>query len=216
MNLQIRTTLKAMKFEPFPDLDNYTPRIATPPRASRITAWTKLEECERRLVVYNWAERRSDPRTPKNRVFLNDSVSAFLLSFEATLQFIKDQFTRTTSAPNFDQWLDDLPHYDVVRGLRTLRHFEAHVENKPPPSHVKIALGDSLWNGTSASDVSRSWQLPSLVAAELNKLRSSPLKDDHLSDWNFCVANDDVATVFEHGLQKLKAILEASESSLPP
>ena len=159
-----------LDLEPFPDLDNFAPQIAIPPFGSRITAWSKLQECERRLVVYKWAESRNDPRTPKSRVVLNDSVSAFLLSFEATLQFVKDQFNRTASAPDFDQWVAQLPENDVVvRGLRTLRHFEAHVESKPPPRLVRLFIGGSLPDGTSETEASTDWKLPALQPADLDK-----------------------------------------------
>jgi hypothetical protein len=201
-----------LNLEPFPDLDSYTYSIGIPPAGSRITAWSKLQECERRLLVYKWAEGRNDPRTPKNRVLLNDAVSAFLLTFEATLQFVKDQFIKSVSAPNFDHWIAQLPENDlVVRGLRTLRHFEAHVEAKQPPSLVRLHIGESLSNGTSATQVSRSWQLPPLEAVELAKLNHAPLKANDLQKWNLLVARDDLPSLFRQGLERLRAVLEAAE-----
>src|SRR5688572_22989290 len=76
----------------FPDFQNMQYRLATEPSGSRIRAWSKLRECERRLEIYKWVASLNDPRKAQHRILLNDTVSAFLLSFEATIQFLGDQF----------------------------------------------------------------------------------------------------------------------------
>ncbi len=43
-----------------PDFDHFTYKIATRPVASKLIAWSKLEEGERRLAMYEWAEARND------------------------------------------------------------------------------------------------------------------------------------------------------------
>lgn len=145
-----RLMMRDCEAEAFPDLDHFVYEIAIPSPTSCLTAGRKLQECERRLAVYRWAEWRVDPRTAQNRVLLNDAVSAFLLTFEATLQFVQDHFSKMKLKPGFGDWLKDVPQNDLlVRGIRTLRHFEAHVEHKPPPRRINLVIGDSLCNETS-------------------------------------------------------------------
>lgn len=197
----------------FPDFDHFIYKIALRPAASILTAWSKLEEAERRLTIYKWAETKNDPRTPQHRILLNDAVSAFLLTFEATIQFSKNQVPKTRSGLNFDDWLSTFPENDVlVRGLRTLRHFEAHVESKPPPRIVRLFIGGSLPGGTSETEVSTSWKLPPIQTAELNKLRNPPLQNVDLNDWNKIVETMDAQTIFEQGLIKLQKIIDIATS----
>jgi hypothetical protein len=45
-------------------------------------------------------------------------------------------------APPFDRWLEQLPDHDVlVRGLRTLRHLEAHIDSVPTRMHISVVVG---------------------------------------------------------------------------
>lgn len=199
--------------DPFPDFDYFAYRIAIRPTPSKLIAWGKLEEAERRLATYKWAEAKNDPRTPQNRVLLNDAVSAFLLTLEATLQFAKNQFVITPSTPDFDAWLAAQPENDVLLpGLRTLRHFEAHVEAKPPPRLVRLFIGGSLPDGTSETEASTDWKLPALQPADLSKLHHAPLRSVDLKDWNNLVESVDAPAIFEQGLIKLRKILEKAET----
>ncbi len=198
---------------PFPDFEHFVYKIATQPTASKLNAWSKLQEAERRLATYKWAEAKNDPRTPQNRVLLNDAVSAFLLTFEATLQFAKNQFAITPGTPDFDAWLAAQPENDVLlRGLRTLRHFEAHVESKPPPRLVRLSIGGSLPDGTSKTEASTDWKLPTLQPAGLTKLHHAPLKSADVKDWNNLVESMDAPAIFEQGLIKLRKILQKAET----
>jgi hypothetical protein len=199
-----------------PDFEAFNYQTAIAPPGSKVTAWNKLRECERRLEMYRWIEKLTDPAKAQHRVMLNDAVSAFLLTFEATLQFLKNQIEakHQNSTPQFKfwDWVRRQTQYDVmVRGLRALRHFEAHVENIQKPSEIFVAIGGGQPKDTSDVSVSRTWKLPQLHKADLEKLHSSPLREPELSDWNTIAAGSDVAGVFADGLQKLKRILEIAE-----
>ena len=184
-----------------PDFHNLKYLIAIEPSGSCLIAWNKLRECERRLEMFKWVEALNDPASPQHRILLNDATSAFLLTYEAVLQFTKEQI-KTLSTKQFYEWLGKQPKYDLtVKGLRTLRHFEAHVELKSPQSKI-IA---------SSEKVSRTWRLPPLYATDLDRLLTKPLSETDLSDWNSKVDQVDAVSMFTDGIEKLKAILEAAE-----
>ncbi len=200
-----RTTLMKTTNYP-PNFANFKYKIAIRPDGSRVRAWDKLQECERRLEMYKWIERQTDPASAQHRILLNDTVSSFLLTFEATLQFISDQFSLKPS--ELGNWLVKQPQYDVsFRGLRTLRHFEAHVEVKETESSIVAVVG-----GTAGNSITRTWKLPQLQRSELDKLKNHPLKLDHLSVWNTLVMQSDIERIFTDNLLKLKEILAAAEA----
>jgi hypothetical protein len=189
----------------FPDFEHFSYKIANTPEGSQLKAWSRLKECERRLEMYSFFQKLSDPSRAQHRIILNDSISAFLLTFESTVQFLRDEIFPFKHY-GFGNWLGSIPAYDhIFRGLRTLRHFEAHIEHLDIPSTINLRLG-----GPDHS-VSRIWRLPSLKSSDLKKLRSSPLKEEHLNDWNRAVAQSDVATIFSEGLSRLFAVLQAGE-----
>jgi hypothetical protein len=198
-----------------PAFNSFACTVAVPPPQAKGIAWDKLAECERRLEMYKWAENLNDPRSPHHRVLLDDCVSAFLLTFEATLQFINDQFLKRGNMPSFNSWLNQLPQHDLhVKGLRTLRHFAAHVEIKPTPSQIVAVIGGSLPNGTSATSVSRTWRLPELQPSDLQKLRMPALQPKDLPAWNGLVEQSNVTSIFAYGLRQLRDILLEAEKIL--
>lgn len=215
--------LKAMSKNPLdllPDFANFTYQIAVPFAQGQVRAWGKLRECERRLEMYKWVEILNDPRITQHRILLDDSVSAFLLTFEATQQFLKTQLEKSPNTPKpsssfkkwWNSWLSQQPQYDVTfKGLRTLRHLEAHVEEKPTSSLVMVNLGGSLPDGTSDTDVSRMWRLPKLQQSDLDKLNRPPLEASELNNWNNLVSGMEIANIFTDALWKLKGILVAAE-----
>lgn len=198
-----------------PAFDTFTYSVAVPPPQPNGIAWDKLAECERRLEMYKWAERLNDPRTPQHRVLLDDCVSAFLLTFEATLQFVNDQFLKRGNMPSFNTWLAQLPQHDLnIKGLRTLRHFAAHVEIKPMSSLIALVIGGTLSNGTSATSVSRRWRLPELQPSDLQKLRTPALQANDLPAWNALAEQSSVVSILTHGLHQLRDILLEAEKIL--
>jgi hypothetical protein len=203
--------------DPLPDFTHFSYNFVSPPGQPKGRGWGKLKECERRLALHRWAERLNDPRRPQHRVFLDDCLSASLMTYEAALQFTGDQLEdlRVIHQGGLDQWLRSLPEYDLqVRGLRTLRHFAAHVEEKPAPSAISLVSGGGLPDGMSAAMVTRRWLLPQLDQADLQKLRRPPLKPEDLLGWNMLVQSHDGTSILEHGLRQAQAILLAAEKLL--
>lgn len=164
--------------------------------------------------MYKWAEGRNEPGNPQNRVLLNDAVSAFLLTFEAIIQYIKNQVSKTRSGSMFDVWLKTLPENDVLlRGLRTLRHFEAHVEPKPLPRVVNLKIEENLSGGDTHTETTARWVLQELKPGDLTKV-DRPLKKVDIPDWNTTVAHMDAPTIFEKGLENLEKILQRAEKEI--
>lgn len=196
-----------------PDFQNFPYTIAIEPVGSHIDAWVKLREAERRLTMFKWVEQHNDPANPQHRVLLDDSVSAFLLTFEAAIQFLKYQFNSPGISLRFDDWFADQPQNDVhVKGLRTLRIFEAHVEAKPIPRTIRVPINASFGGRKSGTEIAGcTWQLPQLTSAHLLKLHRPRLLDADLSGWNTLVVNLDAKTIFAEGIQRLKSVLETAE-----
>lgn len=208
-----RRNVGANPLDALPDFQNFQYTIGVQPVGSQISAWVKLREAEGRLTMYKWAEQHNAPTNPQHRILLNDSVSAFLLTFEATIQFLKDQFKQSGASQQFDVWFAQQSENDVyVKGLRTLRHFEAHVEVKPIPRTVHVHISATLGGGKSATEIAGcTWQLPKLTPADLSKLQNSPLSITDLRGWDALVANADTKTIFTEGLSRLKSVLETAE-----
>jgi hypothetical protein len=197
----------------FPDFENFTYKVAVVPPLTKITAWGKLQECERRLAMYQWAEALNDPRDPKYRVLLDDSVSAFLMTFEATLQFLKNQFASAGKKQQFEPWLKSQSANSLaVRGLRSLRHLEAHVEARSLLGQINVAISESLQGEAPAGATWYAWRLPALHPIDLKKLDSPKLQQADLTEWNGKSAVTGVPEVFEQGLTDLSNILNAAES----
>jgi hypothetical protein len=85
--------------DPLPDFTNFSYSIVNPPELAKGQGWEKLKECERRLALYRWAERLNAPPKgthilgrPPNKVFLDDCLSAFLMTLEAALQLSLSRF----------------------------------------------------------------------------------------------------------------------------
>jgi hypothetical protein len=161
-------------------------------------------------------EKLNDPAKAQHRLLLDDTISAFLLSYEATLQFLKEQLENARTNMSFNNWLNNQPQYDVfMRGLRTLRQFAAHIEVKPTSSKIVVVIGGSRPDGTSATDFSRTWKLPGLSQSDLDKLRpQSKLNAPDLNDWNALVEQSNIETIFKEGLFRLKEVLDKAESIL--
>jgi hypothetical protein len=220
----------ANPLDALPDFADFNYEIAVKPAGSKLRAWSKLEECERRLKMYEWTELLVDPLSSqkRHRILLDDTMVAFILSFETTIQLLKDQHNGSNSS--FWVWLENQGEYDVqVRGMRTLRHLEAHVEHKGISKHVEVtahvtvgvAVGmesnkTAKRNGTKdspADGMSGRWQLPQLQNGDLAKLRQPPpIPEVELPQWNALVTSTDASKILRKGLEKLKGILLVAES----
>jgi hypothetical protein len=199
-----------------PNLTKFSYSIALPPAGAKVSAWDKLKEVERWLAMYRWAESENDPGAAQHRVLLNCMVSAFLLSFEATIQFLKQQWCVCSVPLNFDQWLKAQPEHDLtVRAVRTLRHFEAHVEVKPIPRHIDIRSMNIVGGaGTTKIQVDSTWHLPGVSNKDLQGLKRPALVVSDLPDWQLLAASTTSDSRFEHALRQLAAILVSAEAML--
>ena len=195
-----------------PDFSSISYRFVCPPKSPRIPAWDKLHECERRLEFYKWAESLNDPAKAQHRIILDDSFSAFLLTYEATIQYIRESFKKSQIAPKLDNWLLNQPQYGIIcKGLRTLRHLEAHIQDIPIMSLVKVAIGGGYRNGTSATNVSRIWRLPPMDKSKLNKLHAPAIKPSDLTYWNTLVEKQPARDLLEDAVLMLADILKSAE-----
>lgn len=207
-----------LKISGMPDFDHIDYQYAVPPASYKLRAWIKFKECERRLVMYKWVESLNYIGNPKFKTLLNDSVSAFLLSLEGTLQILADQVWETSKSPGSElgNWLNKLPFYDVtIKGLRTLRHFEAHVEPKQTQQvfHFEVTMGSTVPKKRKiATPTSANWRLPTLDATQLARLATSPLKTTGINDWNTLVRNNDVSTILCNAMSTMKTILDNAET----
>ena len=111
--------------------------------------------------------------------------------------------------------MNTLPENDVLlRGLRTLRHFEAHVEPKPMPRVVNLEIEENLSGGDSRTETTARWVLQELKPGDLTKLTTRPLKEVDLPAWNTTVAHMDAPTIFAKGLENLEKILQKAEKEI--
>jgi len=192
----------------FPNFTNFRYEIAVKPTDSKGPAWEKLMECERHLEMYRWVEKLNDPAKAQHRILLDDTVSCFLLSFEATLKFLHEKFDDIKKNKKinieFKEWLSKQREYNVhIRGLRVLRHFAAHIEIKHAPSKVVVV---------NKAISSRTWTLPRLSESDNEKLYSSSrLSPSYLTEWNALIERSNIESIFKEALLKLKKILEAFE-----
>jgi len=217
----------ANPLDALPDFANFNYEIAVKPASSKLRAWSKLEECERRLKMYEWTELLVDPLSTQkgHRILLDDTMVAFILSFETTIQVLKDQY-KVSNNPKFRSWLENQSAYDVqVRGMRTLRNLEAHVEHKGISkhvgvvAHVRVGVGsnkgtkDSPGDGMSRmSGMSGRWQLPHLETGDRAKLRHPSILEGELSKWNALVTSTDASGILRNSLEQLKCILLFAEN----
>jgi hypothetical protein len=192
----------------FPDLEGFRYQIARRPATAVLRAWSKLEETERRLAVFRWVVQVTDPNQPQHHTLLDDCESAFLMAFEATLGFVEDQFKAEGVRPVFGDWLKahqvGRPEDQLLRGIRTLRHLEAHVRAELPHSLVVVVA--------ERPRVKRQWQLPPLSEKHLSMLRSPRLDVSDLEAWNDSVRRHSAEELMARGLSELNMIVRDAES----
>ncbi len=192
-----------------PNLDRIIYNIAVrPSKTELIKAWGKFQECERRYLMFKWVESLNDISNPRFRTLLADSTSSYLLSFEATLQAMKAQIKKVDLKFKLDAWLKELPEYDLkIRGIRTLRHLEAHIEPNTNKSGRKINV---IIDSRSVSK-SMFWKLPNIDISQWEELKTPSLEVTEISEWNDLVGNISIENIFTDSLRNLRAILEKAE-----
>ncbi len=189
----------------FPDFDQLDSTIP-PPAEVRLRAWAKFAETERRMTIFDWATWALTKALLLR--FMNDLASAYLLSFEATLELLKDK--RGDSREKFETWLVTNPAYDLeCRGIRTLRHLEAHVRPRTI-SRLPGVLEDSRFAGPRPGG-RVAWCWDPISFADFDALRAPALGIDQLDAWNSRCASLHVRGLMLHGLEHLRDILAAAE-----
>lgn len=187
-----------------PDFEVVTYLHIQKPAAAKLIAWDKAQESERRMTFYEFVERNLDLAKPK-RTLLDDALAAFLLTFEAAMQHAKSQVIAAGRIPKFDDWLQAQTEYDVLfRGLRSLRHLQAHVEAYGASQNRVVVL-------QKLSDSFTRWSMQRLSPADLARLERSPLKPEHLADWQTLVESNNTVGLMSQGLGKLNNILTRLE-----
>lgn len=190
------------------DLDELPPSIAVRPRGARLLAWAKLEELERRWTMFDWGTFVIV--TPhRNTLLLRDLASAYLLTFEATIQILLEE----RRFDNLEQWLRSHVSYDVAcRGIRTLRHLEAHVRAGDLSTNTAGTMYSRFAHTHVGGTVA--WRWPTLSEAELAQVRSknSKLATEELSEWNRIADEVPALEIMRHGVVALSELLAAAEA----
>lgn len=194
-----------------PDFDQLEYMIAKRSVSTRLPrTWTKCEECERRETVFDWATWALARPIGRTRM-MNDLGSAFLLSFEATRQVLKDEMGQVGLLPQgFEKWLTLQPPYDLeLRGLRTLRHLEAHVRTGELEQNPD-RLVDSRFAGPTPGGRAP-WHWSPIATADLTSLRSPRLLESELQTWNRRCEALLVRGLMLHGLVGLRELIQGAE-----
>jgi hypothetical protein len=193
-----------------PDFDQLVLYHSVPPTGATLRAWSKLQTAERGLNLFDWVVHVV--REPSRCVTLVDyTASSFILALEATLQALFEE--RKASLPDFRGWLGARPNYGLeLRGLRTLRHLEAHVR-----AGSLSALRDRSGHSRFAAGVDPgrtvAWLLPQISEKDWDLLKGiRPLERTQLADWNALVSETLAADVMREGLQDVAAIVRAGEA----
>jgi hypothetical protein len=188
---------------PLVDLDHYDFAVRRP-KHSTLRAWAKLEETDRRSIMFDWATFVIHEQN-RNTTLLNDFASAFLLSFEATLQVVQDE----KRFADFEGWLKSQAAYDLrCRGLRTLRHLEAHVRAGTLSVNHQARSISRFAHSTTGGTIAWSWR--ALEPADLAQLRSSKLDIAELPRWNAEAADLLCLGLMRHGVGALVQLLTAA------
>lgn len=183
------------------DIDQLDYVIVRRPSNATLRAWAKAEETERRWTMFDWATW-AIPERDRNIRLLRDFASAFLMSFEATLQVLKHE----CSIARLDDWLGKQAAYDLTcRGLRTLRHLEAHIR----PGHVAASqnmTAISRFANTSAGG-QIAWTWAGIELADLKALDYPRIEEAELAQWNAFSERHLALDLMRHGVESLVAFL---------
>ena len=196
-----------------PEFDQLELYHSLKPAGARGTAWGKLRATEHGLLAFDWVVHAV--RKPGHCVTLiNYLAGAFLLSFEATLQIL--YYEHKPHLPNgLDAWLASRKEYSLlVRGLRTLRHLDAHVRSSQLTADYARAAHSRFASGVDPGSTV-AWQLPPISTTELSQLARPKLAASELPAWDAMVGASFAADLMRQGLVNLSKIVEASEGLFP-
>jgi len=193
------------------EIENYTYTIALAPIPATLRAWAKLREVERRIFYLKDAMSKNRPIKPLT-TFISDAASSFLMTFEATIQICGEEFIHQRSEGAWDMWQKNSAElaYLIVRGLRTLRHLEAHVVSRRAKRLTIAKLGMELPN------VSDYHYFDMLNEPTLRMLKRPKIDQNELPNWNSFIEQHTIVKVCEDGLRKLAHFISVTEQELYP
>jgi len=189
---------------PLPEFDHLEPRYIRPDASRRLAAWTKAAEVERRLDHFEWLAHVA--RRPTGiRTFVSDLVSAYLLSFESALQVLQAE-----KFPNgIEKWLSSLTSKDLLfRGLRTLRHLEAHI--RPGELTQRLVGGNSRFTGGEGG-ANIGWRWAPVVLTEFRALKTPKISESEIPDWNRQLDEHLIMDLMRGGVERLLVVFEQAE-----
>jgi len=192
---------------PDPESFPYSLAVAPSPSVLPIT-WARLRMCERRLAIFKKVAAEALSHTPLLTVRVDDELGVFLLCLESALQILREESaTQHPAKGRFNKWIGDQPGYDILlKGLRTLRHFEAHVQPRPTEKRATINAGHltfvegRLFREPGPLHVAGSFLLPQVDAEDLKRLLSPALSEPELPAWNDLRTSDDAEVLLGRGL----------------
>jgi hypothetical protein len=189
---------------PLPDFDQLEPRYILPDKSRRLAAWSKATEVERRLDHFEWLAHVA--RRPSGiQTFVLDIASAYLLSLESALQVLHAE-----KFPNgFEKWLTTLPANDLTfRGLRTLRHLEAHIRTGTLTQR-NVGGHSRFTGGEGGSNIG--WRWAPISVAEFRALRTPKISEAELPEWNSQLEEYLVMDLMRLGVERLLAVFRQAE-----
>lgn len=191
---------------PLVAFDFLEPRFVRPDVTHRLRAWVKVAEVERRLDEFEWLVHVA--RKPQGiELFVLDLATAYLLSLESAIQVLQaERFPK-----GIERWLKPILANDLTfRGLRTLRHLEAHV--RAGGMTQRYTGGHSRFTGgEGGSNVG--WRWAPISMQELRTLHSPRISEVELPDWNQHLEDMLTMDLMRDGLTQLVKVVEAAEAS---
>ena len=193
---------------PLPMFDQLARRYIAPDASRLRSSWSKAAEVERRLDHFEWiAHVARRPNGVQSLVL--DLATAYLLSFESALQVLQAECFST----GFEKWLSSLPANTLIfRGLRTLRHLEAHV--RAGALTQRQQGGHSRFSGAEGGS-NIGWRWAPISTTEFRALRTPRITEAELPDWNRQLEESLAMELMRDGVQALVAVFEEAERYRP-
>lgn len=189
------------------DLDELPYVCVRRPVDATLRAWDKAEEAERRWAMFDWATFVITSPT-RNVRLMQDLSSAYLMSFEATIQILKDEGRCDGS----EDWLKAREAYNLtVRGLRCLRNLDAHIRTGRLVNRSDRQTASRFANVMIGGTIT--WQWPKITDETFASLRSPKLGSTELAAFNSVVEEQSALEVMRAALMSLHEILLAAEKS---
>jgi len=201
------------------DFNDYDLEIVRVPATTHLGVWRNLEDLERRLALYRWALHIIRERG-RSVWLMEDIARGFLYGFEATIQTLGDQIfgSDRSSGAKINNKLLKSPHYGLdTRGVRSLRHLEAHISLRANPDRLLTSEygGDDYSGFASGSDSGRtvSWHFTPL--SEDRRKLVKGLSSQDLANWNARIRTTPAREVMRNALLELLAFCWDIEENHP-